>query len=661
MNLLAAKIYDPAGAVSKATSALLALTAFDTTNLRLTVTIPQHGYLRVRICCNLSGATTMPQVMLGVLDGSTVRGRQVAMAALPGTAVATTNVPLFADFIISGLTPGSMTLDAAYGVETIVAATNIHYGGPNNTTANDAWGAFIFEIYDPMPWYTNGSQTIRHGKAQAGAAGTITLDASASAVADFYDDAIIAIVAGVGVGQCRVIQAYDGTTKVATISPNWGTTPDSTSIFSIIPMGRVDVGMVAGTAQTAGDLKASLNTIDDFVDTEIADIQARLPAALVGGRIDASVGAMAANVITASAINADAITAAKIADGAIDSATFAAGAINAAAIGADAITDAKVAADVTIASVTGAVGSVTGNVGGNVAGSVNSVATGVTVTTNNDKTGYGLSGAAVQAIWDALTAALTTVGSIGKKLADWTIGTAQTGDSFARLGAPAGASISADILVIDNLVDDLESRLGVPSDLGTGATVAANLVDIEAQTDDIGVAGAGLTVLATQVSVNTIQSDLDDIQAKIGTPAGASVSADIVAVKAETSSIQSDTNDIQTRLPAALTGAGNMKADTLAIDGSVTAADRLQQSAEAIVFGTVGSASTTTNIVTSALDPSAAVTDQYKGRIVIFDNNTTTPNLRGQATDITGSTSGGQLTVSALTTAPVSGDTFVIV
>ena len=37
----------------------------------------------------------------------------------------------------------------------------------------------------------------------------------------------------------------------------------------------------------------------------------------------------------------------------------------------------------------------------------------VTVGTNNDKTGYSLSAAGVQAIWDALTSALTTVGSIG--------------------------------------------------------------------------------------------------------------------------------------------------------------------------------------------------------------------------------------------------------
>lgn len=53
-----------------------------------------------------------------------------------------------------------------------------------------------------------------------------------------------------------------------------------------------------------------------------------------------------------------------------------------------------------------------------------------------------------QAVWDALTSALTTVGSIGKKLADWTIGSTQTGDAFARLGAPAGASVSADIAAV---------------------------------------------------------------------------------------------------------------------------------------------------------------------------------------------------------------------
>jgi hypothetical protein len=88
---------------------------------------------------------------------------------------------------------------------------------------------------------------------------------------------------------------------------------------------------------------------------------------------------------------------------------------------------------------------------------------------------------------------------------------AQTGDSFARLGAPAGASIAADLVVIDNFVDDLESRLGTPSNLGSGATIAANLVDIESQTDDIGAAGAGLTaaddaILTAIAALNNIST-----------------------------------------------------------------------------------------------------------------------------------------------------------
>jgi hypothetical protein len=123
--------------------------------------------------------------------------------------------------------------------------------------------------------------------------------------------------------------------------------------------------------------------------------------------------------------------------------------------------------------------------------------------------------------------------------------------------------------------------------------------------------------------------------------------------------VHSDLDDIQARLPAALVG-GRMDATVEAINGSTTAADRLERSARGIVLGTVGSASTTTSIVTSSLDPSPGAADQLKGRIVTFDQATTTANLRGQSTDITASTSGGVLTVTALTTAPVSGDTFTI-
>lgn len=58
-------------------------------------------------------------------------------------------------------------------------------------------------------------------------------------------------------------------------------------------------------------------------------------------------------------------------------------------------------------------------------------------------TGVVLSAAGVQAIWDALSSALTSVGSIGKRLVD-----DLTGDIFARLGAPAGASVAADVAAV---------------------------------------------------------------------------------------------------------------------------------------------------------------------------------------------------------------------
>lgn len=59
----------------------------------------------------------------------------------------------------------------------------------------------------------------------------------------------------------------------------------------------VNVVNVGGTVQTAGDIIADTN-----------DIQSRLPAALVSGRIDASVGAMQTDVITSTSLAASAVT-----------------------------------------------------------------------------------------------------------------------------------------------------------------------------------------------------------------------------------------------------------------------------------------------------------------------------------------------------------------
>ena len=67
------------------------------------------------------------------------------------------------------------------------------------------------------------------GLAQAGAAGSITLPASASSTNDLYKGAIITVVYGTGAGQSRLCTGYVGSTKVASVDPNWAVTPDTTS------------------------------------------------------------------------------------------------------------------------------------------------------------------------------------------------------------------------------------------------------------------------------------------------------------------------------------------------------------------------------------------------------------------------------------------------
>ena len=76
-------------------------------------------------------------------------------------------------------------------------------------------------------------------------------------------------------------------------------------------------------------------------------------------------------------------------------------------------------------------------------------------------------------------------------------------------GVAGGLPTFSQVDTIDNFVDT--EIAGIVTTLGTpaGASMSADIAAIEAQTDDIGVAGAGLTALASQASVDTIDNFLD--------------------------------------------------------------------------------------------------------------------------------------------------------
>jgi hypothetical protein len=184
-------------------------------------------------------------------------------------------------------------------------------------------------------------------------------------------------------------------------------------------------------------------------------------------------------------------------------AAIAANAITATAIASDAITDAKVASDVTIASVTGAVGSVTGavgsvtgavgsvtgNVGGNVTGSVGSIATGGITTAS-----FAAGAINAAAIANNAIDAATFAADVDAEFLSYIV------DDATRIDASALNTLSGH--------DPGETIMGA-TDLGTGS---------------------GLTALATQASVNTIDDFLDTEVAAIL----AAVDTEVGAIKTKT-------------------------------------------------------------------------------------------------------------------------------
>lgn len=84
------------------------------------------------------------------------------------------------------------------------------------------------------------------GTAQAGALGSITLPANFPAVDGTFNGQLITITSGTGAGQTRIGNVYTGATRVLTVTANWTTTPDATSVFSL-DNGPIDRAMVTPT------------------------------------------------------------------------------------------------------------------------------------------------------------------------------------------------------------------------------------------------------------------------------------------------------------------------------------------------------------------------------------------------------------------------------
>lgn len=106
-----------------------------------------------------------------------------------------------------------------------------------NTSSPGGYGSVSMEVdgQQVLDYQATGALFVQQNTAQAGAASTITLSSGASATTNFYANEYVYIYGGTGIGQRAQITAYNGSTKVATVTPAWATQPDATSTYVVSP------------------------------------------------------------------------------------------------------------------------------------------------------------------------------------------------------------------------------------------------------------------------------------------------------------------------------------------------------------------------------------------------------------------------------------------
>jgi hypothetical protein len=168
-----------------------------------------------------------------------------------------------------------------------------------------------------------------------------------------------------------------------------------------------------------------------------------------------------------------------------------------------------------------------------------------------------------------------------------------TGDAFARLGAPAGASVSADVAAvklqtaaIETDTQDLQSR--TPAALVSGRMDSS----VGAMASNVMTAAAAAADLTTELQSGlATASAVSALDTKLGTPAGASVSADIAAIEAQTDDIGTAGAGL-----TALASAANLAS----LDGKVDTIDNFLDTEIAAILSDTNAIKVVTDLLTAA-------------------------------------------------------------
>ena len=123
-------------------------------------------------------------------------------------------------------TANSTTYNSTLVASGYIRALEFDSSPTNNQSNTYIYKAFVFDLQN---------KTISANVVSA-TSSTFTMPGTngiTSSVNDAYVGVTVTILKGTNAGESRLITAYNGTTRVATVNSNWSVTPDTTSVFSL--------------------------------------------------------------------------------------------------------------------------------------------------------------------------------------------------------------------------------------------------------------------------------------------------------------------------------------------------------------------------------------------------------------------------------------------
>jgi hypothetical protein len=160
--------------------------------------------------------------------------------------------------------------------EVIHGSNNIIYVANMDATSTFDNANTTFTVFGQETGLTYSVSGYEHNSGVVSSASlntiTLSLDAKGARNVDSFNSAPIHITSGLGAGQKATITSYNATTRVATISTNWQTVPDTTSVYSIGRLRSDESGYTAGIFTIPSGRFRIGEKLFRLVDTSSGDI-----------------------------------------------------------------------------------------------------------------------------------------------------------------------------------------------------------------------------------------------------------------------------------------------------------------------------------------------------------------------------------------------------